>query len=151
MTTTRRFPARLEPAPGLHCRALRLPFDPHEVWGRDEVPLRVTVREHTFHTSLRPWDGAHWVPLGELDERAAELREGEEATITVALDEAADAVVPPEDLAALLAADERLRHRWLSLPLPRRRALVREVASARRAQTRARRLAGVRAELDAGS
>ena len=110
--------------------------------------LRVAgeIAEVAFRGAWQAWRGGRYlmVPRAVMDERGLRIGDEVEVRFRVADQEAVD--VPPA-LAALLRVDA-VRAQWERLTVGRRRALAHHVVSAKRDETRARRVAEVEAALD---
>ena len=110
--------------------------------------LRITgeIAEMPFEGVWQAWRGERYlmVPRAVMDERDLSLGDEVELRFRIADQDAVD--VPPA-LATLLGTDT-MRGGWERLTVGRRRALAHHVGSAKRDDTRAKRLAEIEAALD---
>ena len=114
--------------------------------GNPKLRVAGEIAEMPFEGAWQAWRGRRYlmVPRAIMDERGLSLGDEVELRFAVADQDAVD--VPPA-LAALLREDG-MRGGWERLTVGRRRALAHHVGSAKRDETRARRLAEVEAALD---
>lgn len=113
-------------------------------------PVRVTVGNHTYRTTVAPMDGAFWVPLAAENREAAGVGVGaeDEVDVRIELDDAPREVAVPDDLAAAL--DEAARTTFDRLSYTHRKEWVRWVEEAKKPETRATRIEKAVASLREG-
>ena len=116
-----------------------LPFDPKAVFGRTRVPVRVTINGHTFPSTIASMGGPPCIPLRKSNQQAAGVERSDAATVVLTLDSATRTVLPPGDLVAALTRAGALE-RWQSLAYTHQREHVDAIESARKPETRARRI-----------
>ncbi len=124
-----------------------VPFDPRAVFGRARPPVVVTVNDHHYRSTIAIMGGETFIPFRASNREAAGVRPGDTVAVTVALDTAPREVEPPADLAAAIAA-AGCRAAWDRLSYSHRREQVESVESAKKPDTRARRIAAAVAKLD---
>ena len=107
----------------------------------------VTVNGFTYRTSVAPMDGRFLVPLSAERRAAAGVAAGDAVDVTLELDTAPREVEVPDDLTAALDAQPGARARFDALSFSNRQRHVLAVEGAKAAETRARRVAKVVAEL----
>ena len=114
--------------------------------GNPKLRVAGEIAEMPFTGAWQAWRGGRYLmmPRAVMDERDLALGDEVEVRFAVADQDAVD--VPPA-LAALLREDTT-RDGWERLTVGRRRALAHYVASAKRDETRSRRLAEVESALD---
>ena len=56
---------------------LELGFDPKSVFGKVRAAVRVTIKGHTFRTTITSMGGKYWVPLNRTNREAAGVQAGE--------------------------------------------------------------------------
>jgi uncharacterized protein YdeI (YjbR/CyaY-like superfamily) len=86
------------------------------------------------------------LPLSSAHRDATGLSAGDDVTVTLELDESPREIEVPADLD--MALSERARTAFDALSASRRGAFVQQVESAKAAETRARRVANIAAQLD---
>jgi uncharacterized protein YdeI (YjbR/CyaY-like superfamily) len=85
--------------------------------------------------------GRFLVPLSAANRQAAGVAAGDEVDVAIELDAAPREVEVPDDLASALAAEPRARRFFEGLSFTHRKEWVRWVTEAKRAETRAQRIA----------
>ncbi len=128
---------------------IKIPFDVRGVFGKARVPVVVTVRggrEHSYRSTVAVYGGEYYVPLNKVNAAAAEIAAGEAFAVSLVRDDAPRTVELPDDLAG--AIDEvGLRGAWDRLSFSHQRENVESVESAKKVETRQRRIQGVIARL----
>jgi hypothetical protein len=148
--TEQRFTAAPEEGPGGGL-AIRLPFDPKEVFGKARAPVRVTIDAHPpFPTTVMVYSGVAWIGLrkGQIVEMGLET--GDPVSIYVELDDAPREVELPADLGAALGRDPEAKAAFDKLSFTHRKEYVRWIAEAKRETTRADRVAKTVERVKAG-
>ncbi|MFL6118251.1 YdeI/OmpD-associated family protein [Actinophytocola sp.] len=124
---------------------VKIPFDVRALFGRARAPVVVTVRagrEHSYRSTVAVYGGEFYVPLNKANATAAAVTAGEPFAVTVCVDDEPRTVSVPGDLAT--AIDEAgLRERWDRLSYSHQRENVEAVESAKKPETRQRRIDGV--------
>jgi mRNA-degrading endonuclease toxin of MazEF toxin-antitoxin module len=137
-----RFEVVLDSAAG---GGVKIPYDVRALFGKARPPVVVTVRagnEHSYRSTVAVYGGEYYVPLNKANATAAAIAAGAPFEVTIAADDQPRVVVLPDDLAA--AIDEAgLRERWERLSFSHQRENVEAVESAKKADTRQRRIQGV--------
>jgi Bacteriocin-protection, YdeI or OmpD-Associated/Domain of unknown function (DUF1905) len=112
--------------------------------------VTATVNGYTYRTTVASMRGRFLIPVSAERRAAAGLTAGDEVEVTLALDTAPREVAVPEDLTAALGADDAARRFFDGLPYSHRLAYVTWIESARKAETRQRRVAQAVEMLRAG-
>lgn len=139
--TRRTFETRILQDDGSSATAVEIPFDPKEAFGKLRAPVRATIGGHTYRTTVFRMGGTTFIPLNKENRAAAGVSGGEKATVTLELDTAARTVTPPPELAEALAASPVLTAAWRELSYTAQRENTESITSAKRPETRERRLA----------
>jgi hypothetical protein len=113
-------------------------------------PVQVTIGPYTYRTTVAPMGGRYLIPVSAEHRTAAGLAAGDELDVELALDTAPRTVELPPDLAAALDAAPDARRFYDGLAYSQRKEYARWVDSAKRPETRERRLAQAVALLTAG-
>ena len=116
--------------------------------GRSRVPLAITYGAQTYRTSISVYRG-EWMMVVNADMRDGGLVPGGTYTAEVAMDTEERTVDVPPDLATAMEA-AGARDRWEALSYTARKEHARQVTTAKKPETRERRIAGIVAGL-AGS
>lgn len=136
------FRARLEYPPGSPTLTfVRVPVDVRAVFGRARAPVRVTVGDYTYRSTVSIYDGEAFLPVRRSHREAAGLRAGDAVDVVVALDTAPRGVRAPAALAAALKKHAKARAAWQKLSVSHKREHADAVAGAKKPETRARRVA----------
>jgi len=109
--------------------------------GGRRPPVTITIGGHTYHTTIATMGGRFLVPLSAANRQAAGVAAGDEVDVAIELDAAPREVEVPDDLASALAAEPRARQFFEGLSFTHRKEWVRWVTEAKRAETRAQRIA----------
>jgi hypothetical protein len=134
-----RFRARLEDAGGGGA-AFDVPARVAAALGeRKRPPVAVTIRNHTFRTTVAVFGGQPIIGVNKQHRAAAGVDVGDAFDVVVALDDAPRVVEVPADLAGALDDDARAAFDRMSHS--HRREYVEWIADAKRPATRARRVA----------
>ena len=130
---------------------LRVPPDVvAQLGSRKRPPVRVTLGGHTFRSTIAIYGADFYLPLKAANREEAGVAAGDFVDVTVELDEEPRIVEIPDDLAAALAADGDASAAFDRLSYSHRREYVEWIDEAKRAETRARRIAGTVERLHAG-
>ena len=104
-------------------------------------PVRVTLLEHTYRTTVARMGGRFLVPVSAEVRKAAGVTAGDELDVGIELDEAPRTVDVPADLAAALAEAPAAAQAWEKLAYTHQKEWARSVEDAKKPETRARRIA----------
>ncbi len=117
-------------------------IDPRAIFGRARPPVIVTIGGYSYRSTVAIMRGITFVPLRRSHREAIGVARGDTIMVTLTLDVAPREVDAPEDLSAAIG-DAGLERAWERWSYTRRREAAEAVASARRPDTRARRIAAV--------
>jgi hypothetical protein len=120
--------------------AIPLPFDPKAIFGKNRVPVVVTINGYSYRTTVTHMGGPPWLPLRQSNRDAAGIEPGVPVEVVVALDEEERTVAVPDDLAAALAALSGGRETWDRLSFTHRREHVEGIEGAKKPETRQKRV-----------
>ena len=107
---------------------------------KSRVPVIATINDHSYRTSLSPMGGAHVLPVNAGVRDAAHVKAGDRVTLHLIEDTATREVAVPDDLATALKR-AKLRERFDAMSFTHRKEWVRAIDDAKRAATRAKRIA----------
>jgi hypothetical protein len=141
------FEARLRRAGG--AGYVVLPIDPKAVFGKVRAPIKVTLNGYSFRTTIATMGGPPCIGMRTSQREEAGLNGGELVEVRVELDEEPRVVTPPADLAKALKAAPPAWDRWGELSFTHQREHAEAVESAKKPETRARRIANAVAMLKA--
>jgi len=116
-----------------------VPFDPRPVFGRVRAPVKVTLNDFTYRSTIAAM-GGFCLPLRRSNREAAGLQGNETLRVTLELDTEKREVAPPADLKKALQKEPPAWDRWRELSYSHAREWVDAVEQAKQPATRARRI-----------
>jgi hypothetical protein len=135
-------------ADGGDMSSIPVSFDPQAVFGKTRVPVKVTLNGYTYRSTITVMKGATFIPLRKSHFEAAKLQVGQTVKVRIEEDTEARTVEVPADLQKALQASKSRAARWEKLSFTRQREHAEALESAKKAETRERRLAVILASLD---
>lgn len=114
------------------------------------VPVVVTIKKHSYRTTIAPYNGVYMIPVSAENRRAAGVTAGQLLTIGLEVDCAPREVAVPADLATALARSTSATSFFLTLSSSNQRGYVMWVEDAKKAETRNARVATCVESLEAG-
>jgi len=115
-------------------------FDPKSVFGKVRAPVRVTLNGYTYRSTIAAMGGPPCIPLRKSHREAAGLEGGETLEVRLELDTEPREVALPADFAKALKAVPAAWARWKDLSYSHQREHVEAIVSAKKPETRARRI-----------
>ncbi len=115
--------------------------------GGRRPPVRVTVQDFTFRTSIGSMGGVFMLPVTNETRANTGLVPGQTVDFDVELDTEPRVVTVPDDLAGALAQDGRAQAAFERLSYSEKRRLVIPIAAIKNPETRARRVGRTVADL----
>jgi Bacteriocin-protection, YdeI or OmpD-Associated/Domain of unknown function (DUF1905) len=141
-----RFRADVEPPQPM--RGLEVPAEVIEALGEGErPPVTITINGHSWRSRIAKMRGRYLIGLSKANRAAAGVDTGDMVEVEVELDAEPRVVEEPEDLSRALDADLEARAAWYALAPSHRRRHIHAIESAKKAETRARRIGKAVAEL----
>jgi hypothetical protein len=126
---------------------VEVPFDVEAVFGRKRVPIVATVNGVSYRTTVMVYGGRYFFPMRrDIRDRAGVAANGR-VQMTIEPDRGVRVVKPPRDLLAALRKDAAAFACWKRWSYTRQRETVEALTSAKKPETRARRLASALATL----
>jgi hypothetical protein len=123
---------------------LRVPAEAVAELGAGKRPaVTITLNGYTYRSTVAAYGDVYMLPLSQEHRAAAGVQAGDEVEVTLELDAAPRTVEVPEDLAAALAGRPGAREAFDGLSYSARKEHVRQVETAKAAETRARRVAAI--------
>ncbi|HEY7188491.1 MAG TPA: YdeI/OmpD-associated family protein [Vicinamibacterales bacterium] len=123
--------------------AVEIPFDVKAIYGSARPKVCVTVNGVTLRTTVAVYGGISYIGFNKETREAAGIEIGKTITVTVEPDTAPRIVDVPADLQRALAKNAAARKTFESLSYSHRKEHAQWVASAKKEETRARRVARV--------
>jgi hypothetical protein len=146
----KRFTAELQRV-GKTGTMFEVPFDLNAAFGRARPPVRVTIRGHTWRTTPGVYDGVGLVVVNRSVKAATGVDAGDVVRIAMELDTEPRKVVVPDDLDAAFVDAPAARTAFRTLSYSHQREYVEWIEQAKRADTRARRVARTVAKVASGA
>jgi Bacteriocin-protection, YdeI or OmpD-Associated/Domain of unknown function (DUF1905) len=112
-------------------------------------PVIITINGHSWRSRVAIMRGRYLLGLSNANRHAAGVTTGEEVDIELELDTEPRPVIVPEDFARALDAHPVARAAYDRLPRGRKREHVRAIESAKKPETRKRRIEAALATLQA--
>ncbi|MGH3019672.1 MAG: YdeI/OmpD-associated family protein [Gaiellaceae bacterium] len=128
-----------------------VPLDVPEIFGRARPPVRVTIGDHTYRSTIAVYGGRYFLPLNRQNREAAGVAAGERVTVELEADLEERTVEVPDDLRAALDGDDEARGAFESLSYSHRKEYTDWIVEAKRDDTRRRRIAKTLERLRAGN
>lgn len=134
-----RFRAVVEPHEPM--RGLEVPPEVVEsLGGGKRPPITITINGHSWKSRIAIMRGRNLIGFSNANRAATGASVGDELEITIELDTDPREVVEPEDLTRALDADPPARAAYDALSHSRKRVLVLDIESAKKPETRHRRI-----------
>lgn len=127
---------------GKTATGIEVPSDVVETLGSGKrLAVSVTVGTHTYRTTVTPYGGAFMIPLSAENREAAGVAAGDDIEVEISLDTAPREMKAPPDLAAAFKTAPDAEEFFESLSYSNKRAYVDWILSAKKDETRERRVA----------
>ena len=111
-------------------------------------PVVITVNGYEYRSTVAPMGGKYLLPFSAERRKESGIQGGDAIEVELTLDTAPRTVDLPDDLQSALDASAKARAAWDELSYTHRKEHVRSVLDAKKADTRARRIAAVVAKLE---
>ena len=125
-----------------------LPFDTREVWGKAKVPVKVTINNHTWRSTVGNRGGVQYVVVNASARRSARVKAGDFVTIVLEPDTEKREIEIPKALQRALGT--KLAQRLDSLAFSHKKEFVVWYSDAKKEDTRARRVQRIKDMLSSG-
>jgi Domain of unknown function (DUF1905)/Bacteriocin-protection, YdeI or OmpD-Associated len=148
-----KFEAKLQgKGPGSAWTFLPIPFDVQKAFGsKARVPVVGTINGFPFRNSLMPeGDGTHSMMVNKELQKGAGATAGDTVAVVIELDKAPRSVAVPDDLKALLTKHKPAETAFTNLAYSHKKAFLDWIESAKRTETRVKRLKETVEMLEAG-
>jgi hypothetical protein len=141
-SSVKRFRALVRRDEGSEVCAIDIPFDVENTYGaRGRVPVRGTLNGAPFRSSLFRMGGdCHFMVVNRKLRESAGVSGGETVPVTMERDTEQRVITPPADFARALKGNKEAQSLWGKLSYTHRREHVEHIESAKRPETRQRRL-----------
>jgi Domain of unknown function (DUF1905)/Bacteriocin-protection, YdeI or OmpD-Associated len=128
--------------PGNAWTFLPIPFDVEKAFGsKARVPVVGTINGFPFRNSLMPeGDGTHAMAVNKELQKGAKAATGDTVAVVIELDKTPRTVTVPDDLKAILAKHKPAETAFAKLAYSHKKAFLDWIDSAKRPETRVKRL-----------
>lgn len=103
---TRKFKCKLESAEEPNVTFIRMPFDVKEVFGMGRVPVKLTINDYSYRTTICHMGDVWGVPLRKDHRENAKVKAGDVVQVSVESDTEPRVVETPAELKKFLAANK---------------------------------------------
>jgi bacteriocin resistance YdeI/OmpD-like protein/uncharacterized protein DUF1905 len=142
--TQHKFKVQLLGRAGSNVAALKPPFDVVTVFHRKgRVPVKGTINGFPFRSSLMNMGDGHMMVVNAQLRTGAQCKAGDTVSVLMALDEDERKVDVPGYLKKMIAGDPKAGKFWSKLSFTHQKEYVREIGSAKRPETREKRIAAM--------
>src|SRR5262244_3737741 len=115
--------------------AFTLPFDTREVWGKAKVPVKVTINNYTWRSTVGNRGGIQYIVVNAAARRSAGVKAGDVVTITLQPDTEKREIKIPISLQKALGA--KLTQKLSALSFTHKKEFVIWYSEAKKEETRA--------------
>ena len=142
MATQQKFRTKLLGMKGMETAVLKPPFDVPKTFGRKgRVAVKGTINGFAFRSSLMNMGDGHMMVINKDLRAGAKCKAGDTVSVVMQIDEAKRTVEVPAWLKKIIAADAKAKAAWEKLSFTHQKEYVREIADAKREETRDKRVA----------
>ena len=120
---------------------IEVPADVRAIFGKARPPVRATLGNYTFRTTIAVYGGKSYVGVRKSHREAGKLEPGKTLSVVLELDDEPRTVTPPKELAAAFKNDSKARDAWDALSFTHKREHAEAIEGAKKPETRARRVA----------
>jgi hypothetical protein len=142
--TQHKFKVKLIGHEGTQVAALKLPFAVLEVFQTNgRVPVKGTINGFPFRSSLMNMGDGHMMAVNAQLRAGARCKGGDAVDVVMELDEEERKVEVPAYLKKIINSDVKAKDFWSKLSFTHQKEYVREIDSAKRPETREKRIAAM--------
>ena len=120
---------------------IEVPGNVREVFGKARPPVVAKLGKYAFRTTIAVYGGKSYVGVRKSHREAGKLAPGQTVDVVIELDDAPRTVTPPKELAAAMKKDAKARAAWEALSFTHQREHAEAIEGAKKAETRASRVA----------
>jgi hypothetical protein len=137
MTTIpiKKFKCKLESAGEAQVTFIRMPFDVKQVFGAGRVPVKLTINEYTYRTTICHMGDVWGVPLRKEHRENARVKPGDSVHVAVEADLEPRVVAVPPDLKKFLQ-NHKIWELFDKLSYTHKKEFVQWITEARKEETR---------------
>jgi hypothetical protein len=128
--------------------AFTLPFDTRDVWGKAKVPVKVTINDYTWRSTVGNRGGVQYIVVNAAARRGARVRAGDFVTIALEPDTEKREIDVPVPLQRALG--KKLTQKLDALSFTHKKEFIIWYSEAKKEDTRARRIEKMKQMLSAG-
>jgi hypothetical protein len=137
---------------GSEARALFVivPFDVKEIFGKARPPVKVSINGYGYRSTIAVYGGQYYLPVRSDHRAAANVKAGDTVDVTIAPDTEVREVEVPAPLSTALGKNRQAKASWDRLSYTSRKEHAIAILTAKKPETRARRLQKILKTLTAG-
>lgn len=132
---TQKFRCTIDAAGRESATFICIPFDVKEVFGKARVPVKLTINDFTYRTTICVMGGKYCVPLRKSNREGAKVKAGDVVQVSVTPDLEPRTVEVPADLKKFLQS-ARVWELFDALSYTHKREYVEWITGARKDETR---------------
>lgn len=132
---TKKFKCKIEAAEGPNTTFIRMPFDVKETFGKGKVPVKLTINDYTYRTTICHMGDIWGVPLRKEHRENARVTFGDVVQISVEPDTEVRVVDIPADLKKFLQ-NQKVWELFDKLSYTHKKEYVQWIAGAKKDETR---------------
>jgi bifunctional DNA-binding transcriptional regulator/antitoxin component of YhaV-PrlF toxin-antitoxin module len=117
-----------------------VPFDVRKEFGKARPPVKASVNGHSYRSTISVYGGKYYLPVRSDHREAAGVKAGDIVEVTIKPDNEIRTVEAPPELLAALAKNRHARENWEKLSYSNKKEHANAIFTAKRPETRARRL-----------
>jgi hypothetical protein len=137
-----KFTTKLIGQAGSQVAGLTPPFDVVAVFGRKgRVPVKGTIDGFPFRSSLMNMGEGHMMAVNAELRAGAKCKAGDSVSVVMELDKEVRTVEVPAYLRKIINSDPKAKESWPKLSFTHQKEYVREIDTAKRPETREKRIA----------
>ncbi len=126
---------------GKTATGIEVPENVIEALGAGKRPaVTISVGSHTYRTTVAPMAGKFYIPLSRENREASGVQAEDDVEVEIDLDTEPRVMDAPDDLAQALSINDAAQEFFDSLSFSHRRAYVDWITSAKKPETRERRI-----------
>lgn len=131
----KKFKCRIEMAGRASLTFIRMPFDVKKVFGKGRVPVKLTINDYTYRTTICHMGGIWGVPLRREHREQAKVKGGDLVQVSVSPDSEPRIVEAPPDLRKFLQQN-KVWELFEPLAYTHKKEFVQWITGAKKEETR---------------
>src|SRR5215510_9199789 len=134
-TQAQKFRCKIDTAGGESFTFISIPFDVKKVFGKARLPVKLTINDFTYRTTISVMGGKYCVPLRKSNRESAGVKAGDVVQISVVPDVEPRVVKVPADLKKFLQTN-KVWELFENYSYTHKREFVEWISGAKKKETR---------------